>query len=245
MIIIDFCHILTEFSNVSTHRDFSASAIDLFNVYDINIKDCLFNNCSTDIGKEQFRGNSGAVSIAYFSLDAEASSNDRTDIAEPVGIISNCNFTNNRAILPPGKSRTQINQALNQNIYYGRGGAVGFYVQESLRNVSFVIEDCLFDRNLAESFGGGLYLNIDGVNTHHDFILRNNNFTRNTGGKGSFGGGLQLALLLQNVDIPPSTFNISGCNFQENVAEYGGGLSAVQVSELIHTLKPRAVIVYV
>ena len=225
-----------------THRDFSASAVDLFNVYDINIKDCLFNNCSTDIGKDQFRGNSGAVSIAYYSLDAD---DGGTDIADPVGSISNCNFTNNRAILPPGKSRTQINQALNQNIYYGRGGGVGFFVQESLRNISFVIEDCLFDRNFAESFGGGLYLNINGVNTHHNFTINNNNFTRNVGGKGSFGGGLELALLIQNVDIPPSRFDIIACHFQENVADYGGGLSAVQVSKQILIHKPLTTMIII
>ena len=125
---------------------------------------------------------------------------------------------------------------MNQNIYYGRGGAVGIFVQESLRNVSFIVEDCLFDRNLAESFGGGLYLYLDGVNTHHNFTVKNNNFTRNVAGKGSFGGGLQLALLIQNLNTEPSRLDVIGCHFQQNVADYGGGLSTVQVNTVLYTL---------
>ena len=211
---------------ISTHRDFSASAVDLYNVYDINIKDCLFNNCSTDIGKARFRGNSGAVSIAYNSLG-------RTDIANPpVGTISNCTFTHNQAVLPPGLSGTQINQAANQNIFYGRGGGVGLYVQEAFRNVSFIIENCLFDHNFAQSFGGGLFLYLSGKNTHHNFTIKNNNFTRNVAGLatgGSFGGGIMVGLLIQNLNTAPSRFDVIGCHFQDNVADYGGGLTTVQV----------------
>lgn len=202
-------------------------------MYDININDCLFNNCSTNIGKDQFRGNSGAISIAYYS---STTSGGDSDTAVPVGNIRNCNFTDNKALLPPGQSRTQINQALNNNIYYGRGGSVGVFIHELKRNVSFTIEECQFERNFAESFGGGLYLYIDGNNTQHNFTIKNNDFRQNIAGKGSFGGGLQVALLIQNVNTPPSRFNFVGCNFQENVADFGGGLSTVQVSDFFMLL---------
>ena len=215
-------------------RGFTASAVDLFNVNIIAMQDCLFENCSTNIGKDRFRGNSGAVSIGYYSSGEEKYS---LDISDPVSSITNCTFISNSVILPPDQSATQINQALNDNIYLGRGGGVGIFIQESLlRNITFIIEDCVFDRNIADSFGGGLYLYIAGRDTNHKFIVRNNTFTRNEAGNGSFGGGLQLALLNRNVNSLPSQTDIIGCYFEDNIADFGGGLSTVQVRSIVDHL---------
>ncbi len=111
---------------------------------------------------------------------------------------------------------------------------MGIFVQESsLRNISFLIQGCLFDGNFAESFGGGLYLYVAGSKTNHTFTVENSTFTRNVAGKGSFGGGLQVAMLIQNLDRPPTRFDFIGCHFEDNMADYGGGLSTVQVSTCI------------
>ena len=55
------------------------------------------------------------------------------------------------------------------------------------------------------------------------------NFTRNSGGEGSFGGGIQVPLLIQNLGRPPCNLEFIRCVFDMNVADYGGGLSTVQV----------------
>ncbi len=212
---------------------FTASAVDLLNMNNIEIENCVFDNCSTNVGKDQYRGNSGAVSIAFLSTEGEDLAVANTTL--PFTLITNSVFTNNKAILPPEQSTAQINQALNNNIYFGRGGSVGIFVQESsLRNISFLIQGCLFDGNFAESFGGGLYLYVAGSNTNHTFTVENSTFTRNVAGKGSFGGGLQVAMLIQNLDRPPTRFDFIGCHFEENVADYGGGLSTVQVSRYLY-----------
>ena len=204
--------------------------MDLFNIDTIEIRDSVFDNCSTNIGKSRNRGNAGALSIAYYTLTPPS------NLSQPTASIVNCVFTGNKAILPPGLSRTQLNQALNNNIYHGRGGAVGFFVQESYKNVSVRIEDCQFDNNFADSFAGALYLNLAGENTTHPFQIRETNFTRNSAGEGSYGGAVQIALLIQNINHAPSQFDFTSCHFEGNLAEYGGGLSAVQVGVLIQPL---------
>ncbi len=197
------------------------------NINTIEIMDCYFNNCSTNTEKPQFHGNSGAVSVSYFPQSNITVLSNQT---RPFLSISKSIFTNNRAILPPGISQSQLNEALNNNIYHGRGGAVGIYVQENVRNISVTIHDCLFDNNDAESFGGGLYLNIDGQNTTHSFKVEGTNFTNNSvKGEGGFGGAVQIAFLNQNIDYPPTVMEFIRCHFEGNTGSYGGGVSSVQV----------------
>ncbi len=216
--LLDFC------------SKFTASAVDLFNVDNIVINQCIFDSCSTNIGKDRYRGNSGAVSISYLSTDVQKPLLNASFSATPLTLITNSVFINNKAILPPGQSTTQINQALNNNIYSGRGGGVGIFVHEStLRNISFLIQGCVFDRNFAESFGGGLYLYAAGKDTNHTFTVEDNVFTRNIAGEGSFGGGLQVAMLIRNLNSPPTRFDFTRCHFEDNLAAFGGGLSTVQV----------------
>ena len=132
-------------------------------------------------------------------------------------------------LLPSQNSSQQINLALNDHYYFGRGGGLGIFVDESFTNISAEISNCNFSGNYAESFGGGIYLYVDGNETRHDFTVTNCNFTRNSAGPGSFGGGLQIAMLIRNLNSPPCNFTFSNCVFTENVADFGGGLSTVQV----------------
>lgn len=74
-----------------------------------------------------------------------------------------------------------------------------------------------------------MYIYIHGRQTHHNFSVVDSNFTRNVAGNGSFGGGIQVAMLIRNFGLP-SRLDFVRCHFEENVAEFGGGLSTVQVS---------------
>jgi len=214
-----------------THSGFGASAVDLFNINTLVIHNSFFGNCSTNISKDRFRANSGAVSIAYYSTENEAMNFTQ----DPSLSITNCTFLGNKAILPPRQSTKQINQALNNNVYLGRGGAVGIFVQESsLRNMSILVQYSEFYENYAESFGGGLYLFVAGGNTNHTFRVEDNVFTNNSAGRGSFGGGLQVAFLIRNIDKPPTHIHVQRCHFERNSANFGGGLSTVQVCIIMH-----------
>ena len=100
----------------------------------------------------------------------------------------------------------QIDLALNNNYYYGRGGGAGIFINGDVTNITTEIEDCLFLENYADSFGGGLYLNTNGNETHHNFIIRRCNFTSNLAGPTSFGGGIQVAMLIRNQLSSPTTY---------------------------------------
>jgi len=84
---------------------------------------------------------------------------------------------------------------------------VGIFVDEAFTNITAEVEDCLFVGNYAESFGGGLYLYADGNETHHTFTVRRCNFTSNVAGPSSFGGGLQVAMLVRNFQSLPSRWD--------------------------------------
>lgn len=212
------------FTVLFLYSDFNASALDLFNIGLIEIHQSNFSKCMTDIAKTQYRGNSGAISIAY------SSENTNSPItSEPLIHITGCTLWNNSAFLPPQNSSEQINLALNNNSFFGRGGGLGIFIQESLRNVTTFIQNCTFIENHAASFGGGAYLYINGKGSHHNFSVEDCNFTRNSGGKGSFGGGIQVPLLIQNQGSPPCNLEFIRCVFDSNLADYGGGLSTVQV----------------
>ena len=176
--------------------------------------------------KEQYRSNSGGLAIAYHTNKTVYFNTSR----KPWITVTDCTFIDNKAFLPgDNSSRQQINQALNNHTYFGRGGGLGIFLDELYINISVDIEQCRFHDNYAESFGGGLYIYIDGANTQHNFTISNCTFTNNSAGPGSFGGGLQVALLIRNTESEPSQLDFIGCRFMDNTASYGGGLSSVQV----------------
>ena len=180
-----------------THRNFTASAVDLFNCQNIYVQNSLFHNCSASTGKAQFRGNSGGLSIGYHST-----TNNPTN--QPFIHIQNSQFTYNKANIPSFEnSADRISPALNNHYYFGRGGGMGIFIDEAFANITAEIEDCLFMENYAQSFGGGIYLYVDGNETQHNFTIRGCNFTKNMAGT-NFGGGLQVSMLVHNILSPPS-----------------------------------------
>ena len=199
--------------------------MDIFNCWIVEVEFSTFFNCSTSSKKEQFRSNSGGLSIAYHTYNDTVYFNSSL---RPRVSVTDSVFVGNQAILPGGNIQ-QINQALNNHIYLGRGGGFGLFLDEYIVNIDANIERCQFMKNYAESFGGGLYLYIDGSRTHHNFTVKNCIFSQNAAYSNSFGGGLQVALLIRNVYSEPSRVYVVGCNFTENAAHFGGGLSIVQV----------------
>lgn len=177
------------------------------------------------LAKEQYRSNSGGLAIAYHTNDTAYFNSSRTPWIQ----VTDCVFKNNEALLPGANSQQQINQALNNHFYFGRGGGLGIFLDEFSIDITVDIQQCWFDDNYAESFGGGLYIYIDGNDTQHKFTVSECNFTNNVAGMGSFGGGLQVALLIRNTHSEPSQLDFIHCNFIGNAAHFGGGLSTVQV----------------
>ena len=199
--------------------------MDIFNCQNALVEFSLFLNCTAMQEKEQYRSNSGGLSIAYHTNNTVYFNQSR----QPWVHVIDCVFRQNRVLLPGANTQQQINQALNNHYYFGRGGGFGLFLDEYFINIIADIERCWFDENFAQSFGGGLYLYVDGSSTQHALTVRDCNFTRNQAGDGSFGGGLQVALLIRNSDRQPSRISVIRCNFTENKASFGGGLSTVQL----------------
>ena len=103
---------------------------------------------------------------------------------------------------------------------------MGIFLNEAYTNTSFEISNCNFSGNFAQTFGGGALLFVDGDGTHHDFTLTNCNFWNNTA---AFGGGIQIAMQVRNLNSPPSSFILTNCSFLRNVANFGGGLGTIQI----------------
>ena len=175
--------------------------------------------------KEQYRSNAGGLAIAYHT--------DKTvyfnSSLKPWVTVTDCTFVDNKALLPGVNTQQQIIQAVNNHTYFGRGGGLGIFLDEFFIDIAVDIQQCWFNNNYAESFGGGLYIYIDGNNTQHNFTVNNCTFMENSAGPGGFGGGLQVALLIHNADSEPSQLDFIHCRFIENAASFGGGLSIVQV----------------
>lgn len=199
----------------------SGSALDLFNVRNIEIKNSLFEDCTSNNAIESYRAKGGAVSIAYFS----DSNQTMGDIAA-ILTVDGCNFTNNHAL--PAENTDGIDQALNQNLYNGRGGGLAVIPQDSHYNVEAWIADSVFQENHAADFGGGVILILTSDETSHQFFFEGCTFLRNS--VGNVGGGLHVAALHRNLRSEPTTVSINNSRFEENSASYGGGFSLLQVS---------------
>lgn len=201
--------------------DFSASALDFFNVHVIVIQDSLFQDCVSSNGSALFRGNSGAVSIAYHREEGNS-----TVCLYPNISISGCTFLNNSALLP-GTDQDEINQAINQNFYFGRGGGLSITPQGYYSNLQARITNTTFQQNWADAFGGAVFLLITGSETVHDVSFEECTFLKNAGG--NVGGGIQIAFLLRNLPDDPTRVVFRNSRFEDNYANFGGGISAVQV----------------
>ena len=206
----------------SNFRNFTGSAVDIFNSWNVTVEDSMFINNTASSEKSQFRANSGGLSVAYHVTDYTP----ETDAFQPLVRVARSNFSRNSARQPENLTDTQVNLALNNATFFGRGGGFGLFIVENYTNVTAYIEECVFDENYAISFGGGLYLYIDGTETHHNISLTDCKFYNNTAG--TLGGGLQIALLITKLRSPPSSISFYGCEFEGNGAGYGGALSSVQ-----------------
>ena len=205
----------------------AASALDLFNVQNIELYNTLFTDCSRSSPGIQYRAHAGAVSIAYFKEEGPKT--------YPTITVVNCTFFNNRATLYQRFGSDQINLALNTNVFEACGGGLGLGIQDSYNNVQCHILNSTFQQNFAELFGGGMYVLISGNETAHTLMFENCLFLQNMV-VADFGGGLNIGLLHKNLRSPPTNITVIGSRFEENSAAFGGGLSLLQARTKLYII---------
>lgn len=118
------------------------------------------------------------------------------------------------------------------NIYLGRGGGLGIFLNESLHDLKFTISDCLFENNTARLFGGGLFILTQSHQSNQlNMLVEKSSFRRNNASYG--GGGVQLSYLDSGINSRPHTAVFVRCEFVDNRSPSGSGIY-VFVGEYFH-----------
>ena len=185
--------------------------LDIYNCLSTSLINSSFvDNTGSGISNSSYRGNTGAVSIGF---------NNVPDHVQNV-LVSGCNFTNNSATAR-SVFRTS-SQAFSSQIFSGRGGALGVFINESFYNISVVISDSRFEHNYARSFGGSMYLLFTGFNTQHTINVDRTWVISNMAVLG--GGGVQLSYISNGIPSSPHMMNFTDCVFDGNRGVAGGGM---------------------
>ena len=187
---------------------------DLFNCESIILEKSFFlNNSGTGILFETFRGNTGAVALGYNTYPSF--------LGQPHVSITNCEFINNSALASSEFLTSE--RAVSNRVFTGRGGGLGIFIDESSQSVVFEMTNCKVVGNNARSFGGGIFMIINGYGTQHILTFRKVEIINNRGQLG--GAGVQLSYLsATSTYVPPHTVVFSQCNFDSNIGEAGGGI---------------------
>ena len=200
-----------------TFTNFTEAVLDIYNSIHVTIANSNFsNNSGTGNVLLPFRGNSGAIAIAYNNKLKDKS----ISVANQTVLVRNCMFTNNQANVSIGSFLTS-SKTVAQRIITGRGGGLSLLMNESFHNVTALIANCQFVDNFASSYGGGVYIAFNGINTQHMVTVDNCHFINNTATLG--GGGINIAFLANGEVNYPMTALIRNCYFFGNQGETGGG----------------------
>lgn len=197
------------------YRYFQEAVLDLFNCVNLTLNGLLVeHNQGTGIVPLPYRGNTGAVAIGYNGLSPNLS-------ATPTVSVSNSVFRNNSAL---ATSRViSISATAFSQVFTGRGGALGVFVNESLHNMTIAIRNCSIVGNSARSFGGGAYVLFNGNTAQHvllaeEVTLSSNMVTLHGG------GGMQFSFLSNGIPTAPHMAILTNCLFDNNTAQAGGGI---------------------
>lgn len=159
-----------------------------------------------------YRGNTGGVSFGYNTLPSHFSS--------PSLCVQNSTFINNSATAE--SAFLTSSQAFFAEIFTGRGGAMGVFINESNHNVTVEIFDCVFKKNYARSFGGSIYILLGGFTTYHKAVLQQTRFHLNSARLG--GGALQSSFFNVGPQDDPLLMLFDNCTFSNNSAIAGGSI---------------------
>ena len=164
------------------------------------------------------------------SLESPAPNNSTATELHATYIISSCNFLDNSATLG-NTTATYIayHGSDSKGFPFGRGGGMAVYFSGNASNNNLSVCGCTFANNSAERAGGGIFvgfLSNSKSNTvqiiSSTFQCNNCSTERPLVSRYSIGGGVSIifdSLLHDN------QANISRCNFTNNSAQWGGGIS--------------------
>ena len=138
--------------------------------------------------------------------------------------VTGCTFKRNRASLsPPGApiTYTTDNGPILQP--FGRGGGLSLQFNGNASRNTFVIKNCSFIDNEAR-IGGALSVNIDDYASNNTVKIEGDIVIESNIAKEGGGGGLVIGFFDSDKAYNNKVY-VSGVTFNNNTAEYGGGVS--------------------
>lgn len=195
-----------------TFRNFSEAVLDIYNCENVSLDHiCLFNNFGQGLVRESVRGNTGGIAIGYNMLPPQ--------FANPTLTISHCKFIGNEA-----RGFLSSEEAVMDQVFQGRGGGVGLYMNESQHDIDIEITDCIFENNMAKQFGGGMFILTNSYETvQHTSRVERCQFVNNIGFSG--GAGVQMSFLGSGDTNRPHIFTFRDVIVRGNRGRTGGGIS--------------------
>ena len=131
-----------------------------------------------------------------------------------------CTFINNSAF-PTEELLRSTNDILSNFVLTGRGGALGFCLNQLVDGlrIEIIVSNCVFLRNGAASYGGGIYF-LFGPNANHRLLADRNNFTENEAL--NTGGGLFTGFTTAGIEDRFTVCHVTNSEFYRNSALVGG-----------------------
>ena len=190
---------------------FYQGALDFYDCANVTVSNCTFvnNGPVTVVKGDPYRGHAGGLSLGYYYITS----------ASPVARVSGCVFTNNTSV-PPSYDQQTTSQLLQYLKFTGRGGGSSVLMGAPV-SVNVAYEDCVFNENLAASYGGGLYSGYSG-NHDNTLVVNRTKFLRNATPGG--GGGLEVGFASGMFPNTVTSLLVYSCEFTENSAGVGGGM---------------------
>ena len=208
------------------------------------ITDSVFSNNSIDPENHSLSGGGGFyVEFTYcIPGDINCKNEQNTVISHTsrntraTYIFDNCSFLNNNARAPQvslDNSTTFIVPFRADHVAFGRGGGLSIFVKANASNNLFSINQCQFIDNSA-LWGAGLFVEFHDDTLGNEVSVTGATMKRNqcffTAESGTGGGGMRLGHyvygnLSHNENTTGNHIHISNCNFMNNSALNGGGLS--------------------
>ena len=175
------------------------------------------NAVSEGLDKRKFSGNAGGIAIGY----SDPMLGHLREIYPKIN-ITNCIFSNNTANTSDVVTFLDV---VRLRIFNQRGGGIAFYFGADNYSGVISIKDCLFNSNVANDSGGGIYMFL--LSEAHNISITNTNFIDN---KARDGGGLEITHDNRESFTHPNSIRITACNFSRNEGNFGGGYKNIQLS---------------